>query len=84
MHNDEMVTTMMTNRIEILAINMSLPPKLSTPFLEERCLWSPNASANCSNGLACASPMLTASSPIPSFQPGLTEKSLSTVKTGRP
>jgi hypothetical protein len=52
MHNDEMVTTTMMNRTEILIINSSLPPKLFTPSSAERCLYSPNASANCSNELA--------------------------------
>jgi hypothetical protein len=37
-HNDEMVTMTMMNRIEILIINMSLPPKPSTPSLAERYL----------------------------------------------
>jgi hypothetical protein len=37
-HNDEMLTTTMTNRIEILITNTSLPPKSSIPSLAERCL----------------------------------------------
>jgi hypothetical protein len=32
------MTTMMTNKIEILVTNMLIPPKPSTPSLAERCL----------------------------------------------
>jgi hypothetical protein len=37
-HGMTVMTTMMTNRIEILVTNMSIPPKLSTPSLVARCV----------------------------------------------